>query len=678
MTQSHPMSAKYWLWALLALAPALRLVSFVTDHSLWGVNHPAFVSWIWGVSVTALIVGGLFWVLRLDCSELFWSRVETLGGQAAFAVGALALFYFTAADTHLFGSGLAQVGNLAQRAEPFVDQYAVGATKLHWAMYQLTSGATGRALNDASLAVRILSALAGAISVFLWLQIVVSLAADAQRRSLFAGALMVSGATLLFFGNGAFFAPAALIVTLFIWLGLRLLQANSARMRVSYLVALVFTLALGYWYQAQLALLAPALIFVVGLGFFPGKTYERIWGALTLVALGAALFGAYTLSADDLWVGARLMYVFDKPPEFGYGLLSWDRVVDLCNSALALWPLAPALIWLILRYSLAERCDHRVGFLGALSLCSVAWILISDFPGGSAREIVSLAPFAIPPAALAGYLFAKRAAFLGAQSHKIINAAAIWSLLLVAPIHLFGESGVAYLDHDLQHRPGRSRSGVVNFRDHYFFTRDFPQADRWEQSLSARATETLDMKTVQEQMMRDKITAGMNRAEFLITSHPYWEEPYGALASALRAQGRNEEALPIIEKALQLNPPFETHLVIAGDIHRDSRRFDSAIDSYLQAIKYDPRSVLARSRLGLLYAGLDDFDSALKQAYIIFEDNPASPYSYLITALVAVREGDFARARDYLTIVEPFASQLPERGLIEQLRTVITERLSGS
>jgi tetratricopeptide (TPR) repeat protein len=671
MTQSETLGAKYWFFALLALAPALRLYSLVAENSLWGVNHPAFSSWIWSAAVSALVISGLALVLRMNCSERFWEFAASAGGRLTLSASALLLFYFASADSHLFGSGLEQVGNLSQRAVPFVDQYAAGATKLHWTVYQLTSGITGRALNDSSLAVRAVAALSGAITVFLWLHITTLLTPSAAKRSLIAGFMALTGATLLFFGNGAFFAPAALIVTLFIWLALRLLQSDSKSNRILYLISLVVVVALGFWYQMQLALLAPALVFVIGLGFSRESKGERLFGILGILSLAGLLYLIYQQSANDLWVAARLMHLSDKPPEFGYGIFSLDRIVDLSNSALALWPLAPLLVWLIVRYSWSERCDHVVGFLGMLSLSSVTWFLISDFPGGAAREIVTLAPFAIPPAALAGYLLSKRVdvsvRFLGDQSHKIISAITIWSLLMVAPIHLFGDNTQAYLDSALKDRAGRYRSAMVGFRDHYFFTKEFAKADRWERLMDTKSSESLDMSTVQEQLLRGQVTPGVNRAEYLVATHPYWEEPRGALASGLRALGQRDRALEEIEKALQLRPPYAIHIVIEGDIHRDSRRYGEALESYKRALDYDPYSALARSRLALLYAGLEDYETALKHAYLLYEDSPIDPYSYLIVAMAATREGDFRRALDYMTMVTPYAAGLPERDLIDQL-----------
>ncbi|MBN4076299.1 hypothetical protein JYT16_01130 [Gemmatimonas aurantiaca] len=671
MEQAQSTGAKYWLWALIAVAPVLRLLVSVGDDSLWffwGVNHAAFYSWIWTLSVSLLVIGGLFVALRCNCSSLFWGFAETTRGQVILALIGLVLFFFASADSHLFGSGLIQVGNIGQRTEPFIDQYATGATQLHWAVYQALSGATGRVLNDAALAVQSIAALSGALCVFLWLRIITALTPDAHKRPLIAVFLIFSSATLLFFGNGDLFAPTALLITLFLWLALSLLRAKTNASRIVCLLALILTVAVGHWYQAQMILLTPALVFVIGLGFFPG-TYERFWGVLGIVSLIALVFAVYQLGADDLWIKARLMGWSGKPPEFNYGMFSWSRIIDLVNSSLALWPLAPLTLWLLVRYVWSERCDHVVGFLAMASLSSICWIIISDFPGGAPREIVTLAPFAIPPALLAGYLFAKRAPFSDGKSHKILSAVAVWSLLMIAPVHLFGDSSVAYLDNDLQTRAGRYRSGLVNFRDHYFFTRQFPKADYWERLSYAKAIETLDMSTVQEQLLRGQISGGMNRAEFLITSHPYWEEPYGALASALRATGRFDSAFVVIEKALSLNPPLETHIVIEGDIFRGSKQYGEALTSYKRAVAYDARSVLARSRLAMLLARLQDDNAALRHAYLIFENDPTSPYSFLIVAITATHEGDYQRAIEYMSMVTPIAAKLPERALIEQLMT---------
>ena len=405
------------LWLALIVAPLLaRIPAIFVTHNWWGLNHSSFYpGWISIVALVAGAVWGARWIHPPETSsskkgfqKRFWDSVEHRRG-ALYASGvSLALFWALSGDMFLYGDGYVTLGSLAQYAHPQASPFAFLAGKLDVALYRILPGFSERALNNAGAVLRIEAAVSGALTIWLWLKTAAALSPESGKRTFLFGLAAGSGVTPLFFGIGYHYTVATAIVSLFVYLYVILIKEQNKKRRRALGAGLFLVGALAPLYLAQLVFLWPGLVFMMGLAFFPGSKSERVWGAVALLSLGALVFFIYTEAGYNLWIAARLTPLYSKPPEFDYGLLRFDRIIDLLNTKLVLIPLYPFFLYVIVTRIWRERCDHIVGGLGVLALSTAVWLFISDYPGGSPREIVTVAPSVVAPLILSGYLWIKK------------------------------------------------------------------------------------------------------------------------------------------------------------------------------------------------------------------------------------------------------------------------------
>lgn len=679
-----PSEALGWL-ALGTLPFLLRLLALIVDTHWWGLNALAFTSEGYSLTITGLAVITPALALysykhRHDTGDttqgtLQASFLQRRGTALTLALVFGAVSFFLSADSHLFGDGYALLGSLAQHDVLFAHPLSFLADKTIALFYQPLAGVTDRALNDAGLALQTLTALSCSVSVWTWLRISARLGRN-NTETLFLSVMTVfAGATLLFFGNGEFYTPAVVIISLIVLSFIAVIQAVDATKRYRAAGALALLTILAPFYLAQLIFILPGAVFMLGLGLAPGPKRERMWGILSLVTLVAIVAVIYWQARDNLWIQARIVGLSGKPPEFDYSLFSLRRLFDILNTSFILWPLFPLTLWLCVRYVWRERCDHIVGGLAILSLSSAVWVFIADFPGGSAREITTVAMFALPTSALAAYLWIKRFRNKRWFGRTTVTLSLIVALTFaaLAPVYIDGEAGVQYLDHDYQNRKDRYLNGLVDFRDHYFFRKEFSKADTWEWSFRRKSPAFLDHQSLGILYNRGEYGKALDRLTLLMSTNPYWATLYSTKAAALQALGRNKQALATIDRGLELSPADVSMMTVRGNILRALKKPDSARAMYRRALKYDSHNTATRKDLGLFEIENGRPLEAERQAYLIFEDDPQSPYPFLLVGLAAYDMQKYERARRYLNVAVGRGQNMPETNLARMVLNHIAD-----
>jgi adenylate cyclase len=94
-------------------------------------------------------------------------------------------------------------------------------------------------------------------------------------------------------------------------------------------------------------------------------------------------------------------------------------------------------------------------------------------------------------------------------------------------------------------------------------------------------------------------------------------------ASSLRLAGRPEEAIPLLQKAIRLNPFGPSYLYRDfGDALRNTRRFEEAVSAYKKAIQIAPDNVIAHLHLALTYSLMGREKEARAEAAEVLRINP--------------------------------------------------------
>ena len=135
---------------------------------------------------------------------------------------------------------------------------------------------------------------------------------------------------------------------------------------------------------------------------------------------------------------------------------------------------------------------------------------------------------------------------------------------------------------------------------------------------------------------RGEYDNGVAEGERFVAAYPSRWGAYNVYAQALTFACQSEEAIPIFQKAIRLNPnPTVNTLVIYGHALRMAGRFEEAVSVYKKAIQRTPDFIRAHIGLGATYSLMGREKEARAEAEEVLRINPkfsldlfktASPY----------------------------------------------------
>jgi len=118
----------------------------------------------------------------------------------------------------------------------------------------------------------------------------------------------------------------------------------------------------------------------------------------------------------------------------------------------------------------------------------------------------------------------------------------------------------------------------------------------------------------------DKAIAEGERAVALNPGATIFLDAYG---NALRSAGRSEEAIPLYEKAIRLNPFGPSYLYLNfGFALRNTGRFEEAVSAFKKAIQIAPNNFLAHIGLAATYSAMGREKEAHAEAAEVLRINP--------------------------------------------------------
>lgn len=120
-----------------------------------------------------------------------------------------------------------------------------------------------------------------------------------------------------------------------------------------------------------------------------------------------------------------------------------------------------------------------------------------------------------------------------------------------------------------------------------------------------------------------------------------------ASAAALRAEGRLDDALAELERAIALNPELTVAYVEAGEIHREQGRFDQAEPYYAEASRREPTNFRAQYGHGLVLQLMGRLQDAIGAYLRALSIDPQSFDANLNLATAFLQIGEPAQAATY-------------------------------
>jgi Flp pilus assembly protein TadD len=639
--------------AMAALLWLMHLLPFLLPEArLWGFNHlrflPPFYLYLYLVA-GAVSLAALFPPLRSPLGKiynavataLFEKRLRTR--WLIMAAASLIIFWLGRLPIFLLGDSFSIVANISNDLPVIFKWSEIGAIYLAYfisRLLPLTGGQLGQ------YAYGIIAVVSGAATIYFFCAIAYELGKDAAGR-LFVFCLSIfAGWMILFLGYTENYPVLWPFITGYIYFSLRYLNKKGGLLPPILMVVLALILHL----QTLFFLISfPVLMVARGKTAHLYKKYRiLIWIAACVVAVAAVIvFVKEYQSSLEL----RLYFIpllTGHPTTPGYFLFSLPHLLDMANQFLLLTPLLPALIilgWRGWRPLFKNKVDL---FLLLLSFGGFVFLLIIDPKLGMGRDwdlfaLVGLAPM---------LLFAKNT-----TDSKKLRPAMLTGLALLALVMAFPYAAVSlsrqpaldnykYLLHlDLP----KSRTGITILRSIATADNDSLLLDSLKNVLIATypsvhlAPEALNLT---EQ--------GRQREAMILVDSMAMYEPNSVEVLNLRGLvnmrlGNYAMAVKDLEMSARLGRYDARPLASLAAIYNRLGQPEKMMDALRKGQRRDPKLPEILDGLLTLFYNTGQYDSAVVYAVEINKMDSTNASPYWVLGNTALRRGDKARAKAYLT-----------------------------
>ncbi len=436
-------SSRLWGLLLIALHLAAPLLSEPLAWGLWPATYlPA--GWRWGLALAAaalVLWGDALWqrIQPAFARVLAWPGQRSRVLPLVIAVLSIIPFYLFRIRHLRWGDAY-----ILSRAIPHPDVQLTYVWQapldvyLHARLWQLANRLWG--WPDPLPVYWIVSALCGAVFVWVVLRLAAVLGQDPTERVLIAGLILSLGTMQLFFGYIENYSIMAVGVMVFLWLGLRALRDGLP------LVWPATALALTHAFHPSTIILAPGLLYLAYLLYRQGRASPHrlvLSMAVPYVIVLAGVFALMTAGQHGL---DALMGV-DAPgggdrrwlvPLFAvttrwehYTMFSLAHALDIANQQLLSAPVVwPALIFAaVFGWRALPRADVTFRWLLVLALLYLSLTLVWNPDYGGQRDWDLFSPAALPASVLLAYALGQ------VLPDRAALRAAGWALIVAQAFH---------------------------------------------------------------------------------------------------------------------------------------------------------------------------------------------------------------------------------------------------
>ena len=123
--------------------------------------------------------------------------------------------------------------------------------------------------------------------------------------------------------------------------------------------------------------------------------------------------------------------------------------------------------------------------------------------------------------------------------------------------------------------------------------------------------------------LKGEYEKGVAEGERAVALDPSGADAHSLFALTLTLAGRPEEAIPMSQKAIRLNPfGPNMYFVILGDALRNTGRFEEAVSAYKKALQLSPDNVIAHVNLTAAYSMMGREKDARSEAGEVLRVSP--------------------------------------------------------
>lgn len=550
-------------------------------------------------------------------------RMPVVALVLSVAVAALVLWSFRQA-THFLGDGNLWIKSIETASEARSWDLAIP-----FSIYKTVSRFIGNLGGvDARTSAGAISAVSGLIFlVYAW-KTSRQLSKERVERFFILLALLSTGSVMLFFGYIEAYPPAAAMMMVYLYFASRSLEGRggTGAAALACLAAIVL-------HPSMIALLPSLFVLVIsnrGASPATGKYFKAV---STTVIMGLAAL--WTLQRWRLFGG---FFSESFLPILGgstgnripYPIISLGNLVDIFNELLLVCPIA--ILLLVLLSSRGENPDdadrRRMIFFGTASIYFMLLFAVGNKVLGVSRDWDVFAPMAFPLALLTALLLLSR---FRRNARDLAVFASFILLLHTVPWITINASTELSLRRfaDLAGNPRWSSFARGYAFDvlgtYYFYSDDMPRA--------------LDYSIA-------SVEADQGNVRYL----------YNAATRYMLAN-RHEEAIRMFEQVIRKKADYLDARLNLGTIYANLERYREAREQFLHALRIDPGSAPAHSKLAHACWREGEEGRASELYSKAIELDPANPENYMNLALLELNAG---RRDDARRLMESAIGTEPE------------------
>ncbi len=145
--------------------------------------------------------------------------------------------------------------------------------------------------------------------------------------------------------------------------------------------------------------------------------------------------------------------------------------------------------------------------------------------------------------------------------------------------------------------------------------------------------------------MLDEASSELREA---IETDSTFTEAYHYLVAILRQQGRNEEALRLLQDSARFQEEDASFQFLFGRLLNEMGRKEQAVEKLKASIRLNPKSAEPYVQLGKIFQEQGDFEASELSFLQALHHGPRSPEASLGLGSIALSRGDFDSAEDHL------------------------------
>ena len=671
----------------IALALFLFAVHFIggfDQSGPWGINNlscfPLIFKIIW--LALALFVTLFFFVAppRHYISDWLtpwlWGARKQIG-RILIPAAAIIFFILLRYTAHLYDDGYALIGNIAQRNKTVFELTSYGATMVPYLVYQLVHLLVSDKITAGIWAYQIVSFISGGTFIYISILIAERAFTDPHKRLTFGFFLLFSGASLYFFGlidNHLLLWP---VMALFIYYTLALFKEPKRK----FLLYLWIVTIVGIFIHVQFVAVLPGLLFITAIRFVPRKDPKYLpafIASMIVIAVFTAIF--YFRADGNLALEARALFLEGKPPLIDYGIFSIGHFVDLLNLAVMAVPLFPIFVLAIVLGIWRLRQDPIFVVLAIITIGQTVYRFVPDPQNGMARDFPDFVFLLSGCLFLGAYSLLKLVDRIKLSRNSVMAfcPAAMVIMIPVFWIHLSPTMTEKYLDNYIEQNPHKFESYLIAKRDHYFAKGEFAMAERFFNSITAKAPGALESKLVNDLYGHERYQESFTYAAMLIEKYPYRAEYHAQMGLLHKHFNRFSEAERQYQMALELDPYNPEYYHWLSELYRE-RELEHKVRPVLKrGLEIDPESPLLLVDLIGHYYRNGNLDLADSLGHEVREIDPQNRYPFMYWGLIAEKKNQLTRALDNYNKFIDTDDELPEIPIImKRMNQIVLKQRDG-